>query len=400
MHETLGRAVPGPERGLRPRWIGGIAAVTGLVAILTMSGPAGAAASWSIVSSPDATGVANDFIQDVACASSTRCMAVGYTMSSSNVDQTLIESWNGKKWTIVTSPDTAVSDILSGISCVASSACIAVGRSLNASNTGSTLIESWNGKKWRIVTSPNHGKNGSILNAVSCAAVGSCTAVGEFYNSSGDTLSLAESSNGGHWSIASSPNSSTSLNYLNGVSCTSPTSCVAVGTYDDGAMAGWTLTETWDGISWTVVPSADVGSDGQTNTLQSVSCSSATSCTAVGSYTANNLGSQTLIESWDGMTWSVASSPNDGSNPNYLYGVSCTSATDCTAVGTYDVGTTFSGTLIESWDGESWTTASSPDQGSESTLFGVSCISAGGCTAVGLYHTASEDNQTLFESEA
>ena len=43
----------------------------------------------------------------------------------------------------------------------------------------------------------------------------------------------------------------------------------------------------------------------------------------------------TLAEVWDGSTWTVQSTPNPtGATSGSLYGVSCTSATACTAVGT------------------------------------------------------------------
>ena len=43
---------------------------------------------------------------------------------------------------------------------------------------------------------------------------------------------------------------------------------------------------------------------------------------------------QTLVESWDGTAWSITASPNPSGNPNsYLVGISCLSATNCTAVG-------------------------------------------------------------------
>jgi hypothetical protein len=57
--------------------------------------------------------------------------------------------------------------------------------------------------------------------------------------------------------------------------------------------------------------------------VDSVSCGSATSCTAIG---------QNLAEHWDGNTWTVQPTPSR--NPfNDLVSVSCPTATSCTAVG-------------------------------------------------------------------
>jgi hypothetical protein len=42
---------------------------------------------------------------------------------------------------------------------------------------------------------------------------------------------------------------------------------------------------------------------------------------------------QTLIEHYGGGGWTVVDSPNVGSQDNVLYGVACTNAQDCWAVG-------------------------------------------------------------------
>jgi hypothetical protein len=70
--------------------------------------------------------------------------------------------------------------------------------------------------------------------------------------------------------------------------------------------------------------------------LASVTCTSASDCWAVGYYHyPNRLIPRTLIEHWDGTAWTVASSPNVNGDYNQLTGVTCTSASDCWAVGYY-----------------------------------------------------------------
>ena len=97
--------------------------------------------------------------------------------------------------------------------------------------------------------------------------------------------------------------------------------------------------------------------------------SSATACTAAGLSYTNSGASTTLIESWDGTSWSVVPSPNPAPESG-LSGASCISATACTAVGLSG-----SGTVIESWDGTSWSVVPSPGTGIFG-LDGVSCVSA------------------------
>ena len=85
-----------------------------------------------------------------------------------------------------------------------------------------------------------------------------------------------------------------------------------------------------DSSTWSLVPTTN-----QTRSiLNGVSCVSATDCTAVGSV---HNAPETLVESWNGTAWSAVSTPNKvtGSSRNYLDGVSCDPATACNAVGYY-----------------------------------------------------------------
>lgn len=110
------------------------------------------------------------------------------------------------------------------------------------------------------------------------------------------------------------------IDLLLAASCVSPSSCTAVGYYDNSSGHQVTLVERWDGMSWTVVPSPNP-SDTQPNRFFGVSCVSADSCAAVGYYGSDP--TRTLTESWDGTAWRIVPSPNPGSNEDILFGVSC-----------------------------------------------------------------------------
>ena len=95
--------------------------------------------------------------------------------------------------------------------------------------------------------------------------------------------------------------------------CPSPARCVAVGSYADSSGTS-ALAESWNGTAWSIqrvpVPVSVTHS-----ALDGVSCSSATACTAVGYYT-DNLGDQvTLAEKWNGVSWSVQATPNPAALP-------------------------------------------------------------------------------------
>jgi hypothetical protein len=92
--------------------------------------------------------------------------------------------------------------------------------------------------------------------------------------------------------------SSGSNSELNGVSCVSPTTCVAVGDYWGAAGIDHTLIESWNGVAWSVVPSPSLAAE---RTLYGVSCSSANWCVAVGTHRTDiSMSSRTLVESWNG----------------------------------------------------------------------------------------------------
>ena len=82
-------------------------------------------------------------------------MAAGSYSTSLSPDgpvKLLAERWNGKKWTIVPSPDPggAVQSFFNGVSCTAPSACTATGEQHSASGGGHTLAERWDGATWTV----------------------------------------------------------------------------------------------------------------------------------------------------------------------------------------------------------------------------------------------------------
>ena len=83
---------------------------------------------------------------------------------------------------------------------------------------------------------------------------------------------------------------------LNGVSCASTTTCVAVGDLINSSSQEITLAQDWNGSSWTtlVTPTFPAGTGAA---LSAVSCASATYCIAVGyAYGASNTAA--LAERW------------------------------------------------------------------------------------------------------
>jgi hypothetical protein len=94
-----------------------------------------------------------------------------------------------------------------------------------------------------------------------------------------------------------------------------------------------TLTEHWNGTNWSVIASPNPGNV-SFNKLLGVTAISTSNVWAVGYYQSDSGAVQTLVEHWNGTSWSVVASPNSASTINQLFAVAAVSATDIWAVGT------------------------------------------------------------------
>lgn len=239
-----------------------------------------------------------------------------------------------------------------------------------------------------VVPSPNNGVGvRNRLNDTACTSPTNCVAVGYWQNGA-SYETLIEVWNGSTWSIVSSPNATSSQNnILHSVSCVSSNFCVAVGEFNNGS-AFQTLVLQWNGSAWSVVSSPNTSAV-LDNTLSAVSCVSSSFCSAVGYYD-NGADIQPLSLTWNGSSWASTPIPVPGSvYPSRFFDVSCASQSMCFAVGSYTVGPD-DFTLTEMWNGSSWAIVSSPNipYGSNNSnyLLGVACTSATFCQAVGSYY--------------
>jgi hypothetical protein len=221
---------------------------------------------------------------------------------------------------------------------------------------------------WSISASPSPGQ-GNALDGVSCSSPTTCVAVG-----SGPGGTLIETLSNNVWSVTPAP---TVVGTLNGVSCPHSNDCVAVGSGPNGA-----LIETYSNGAWSVTPTPTAGA------LDGVSCSDANDCVAVGSQ----------ILTLSSGAWSVTPSPEVGT----LAGVSCISPSECVAVGSVPSGTTEQ-TLIETLASGTWSVTPSPNgplcrnglKRCSHVLAGVSCTATSttpNCVAVGHWGGYGEYN--------
>jgi hypothetical protein len=267
---------------------------------------------------------------------------------------TVIWHYNGSSWSQVPSPSPDGGGYLNGVVATSRGNAWAVGliapggNGVPASNT-TPLIEAWNGKKWQVqrVVVP---AGGGQFRGVAATSKKDVWAVGWTGGSSeGNTLPLIEHWNGRRWSIVPSPAPAGSVTSgLSSVSVVSPTNAWAVGDSSDGSTAQ-TLAEHWNGRSWKIVPTPTPDGDDQLNSIAAVSAKNAWAVGMTNPSSCYPLCG-TLIEHWNGRTWSVVPSPDPPAEYlDDLWGV-VSFYRNAWAVGTTD----YAETMILHYNGKNW----------------------------------------------
>jgi hypothetical protein len=322
-------------------------------------------------------------MKDVSCSSPSACTVV---------KDGGIQRWNGSEWKAQTlaTPAGGSGVTAHAVSCPSASACTAVGAYTNGSGESKTLGELWNGTEWKVQTTPTPaGASFVQTTSISCLSSSECTAVGTY--GSGETKTFAMRWNGSEWSLQTTVNPSKETR-LTSVSCPTSSFCMASGFYYDFATSKWTPhAQSWNGSEWsTKAPVKPAGAN--ISWLYSVSCVTSSACWGVGpkEVDASTHETQTMVQFWNGSSWSLQTSPNPEGSQRIVEDVSCTSSLACTAVGFLGTG---SGSLPLNlkWDGSSWTAQNMPlaSGSAQARLFSTSCIAARGCVAVGQKWNAS-----------
>ena len=196
----------------------------------------------------------------------------------------------------------------------------------------------------------------------------------------------------GAWTLVTSPNGEGRISALNAVAATSTNDIWAVGlTTPADSGAPQTLIEHWDGLSWSIVPSPNrPGRDAQ-NVLQGVTAVASDDAWAVG-YSVD-LDSPTIYSTltlhWDGVSWSIVPSPNLERAPhayNALLGVSAVASDDIWAVGGTPVNDSGRAIFMH-WDGGGWSLFPAPPEMMfwfDSSRVGVAAIAPDDAWSIGL----------------
>jgi hypothetical protein len=272
-----------------------------------------------------------------------------WAVGDSDEGRALTEHWNGSNWSVIPILDGGG---LSGVAAVSTNDVWAVG-----SGNG-PLIEHWNGSSWTVVKSPSVGPGGGLSGVAALSATNVWAVGGYLPNSSSHVKTLIEHWNGSSWQVVPSPSVGSINNVLYGVAAISASDLWAVGAVTNSSYIQQTLIEHWNGTSWSIVTSPSPGS--MFNRLNAVAAVSTNDVWAVG------VGNGPLIEHWNGSSWKVVSSPTTIS----LSSVTAVSAHDVWAVG----GGYGTGALIEHWNGSSWKVVKGAPVGNGASLRAVAQV--------------------------
>ena len=395
-----------------------VGAVIGALFVLVVAvpSPVGATDSgWNIIPSPNTGPTDSSFLMSTACPNAWSCWAVGGVFSSlgnNSQPNALIDSWNGSTWSVgsdVTPPDTQAS-LLWSVDCVSSSDCWAVGaQEPDNQQQPVTLAENWNGSVWSVVPTPAVS---GYLFSVTCSNASDCWAVGDSLDGQQNPLNgIIYHWDGSQWSQSLRASSGQTYDQFASVTCASSSDCWAVGyagpnqlQYNflpgiaPSVVGSAALIEHWDGTDWSIAPTpaaaAPMGQD-----LTSVTCSGSSDCWAVGStMDASGNPSSSLVENWNGSTWTVTPSLDPLTPANILTAVTCLDASDCWAAGATDAASGQNTTpipYIENWNGSSWTVEPSPNVVAFGYLSGLTCVPRSGCFTTGFSATNLNNTTTL-----
>jgi hypothetical protein len=366
------------------------------------------------------------YVSSVSCAAAGNCAAVGHYLNRRHHSQGFVVSERRSRWgKAIEVPGlqalnkgvyypSAGADV-NTVSCGSAGSCAAGGFYLDAHQHRQGFVVSEKNGRWgkaiqvpgmAALTKPSSRYYGSDVISVSCASAGNCAAGGYYGPQSGYQQAFVASEKNGRWGkaieVPGMAALSAALPYaaVDSVSCASAGSCAAGGTYNDGNhQQGFVASEhngRW-GKAINIPGLQALNTFGDTS-VGSVSCTTAGNCTAGGTYNGDPdlLGSNGYVVTEKNGHWGHASNVpglaalnKDGEAD--VFSVSCGSPGNCAAGGSYyDIHGRFQGFVAVQMNG-TWQAAiqvpglAALNTGFEAYVNSVSCPPASNCVAGGDY---------------
>jgi hypothetical protein len=356
----------------------------------------------------------NANVSSVSCPASGRCAAGGYYTDGGHHQQGFVAVERNGRWRqAVEVPGLGALNKggnaqVTSVSCDSPGYCAAGGFYGNHSSNpyGFTsgrgfVVSETNGRWHRAVEVPGLGAlntgGKAEVTSVSCASRGSCAAVGFYKDRGGHQQGFVAVERNGVWGQAVEVPGLGALNtggksWVSSVSCASPGNCAAGGNYatdTSGHGQAFVVSETNGRWGTAQQVAANLNTGGVAG-VDSVSCASAGNCSAGGGY-SGHLGGQAFVISEVNGTWATAQAiagSLSATGGSVISSLSCVSAGQCSAGGTYDSDGYNTPFLVSEKNGVWGRVIFVPGLGRvarDAELNSVSCGSAGNCAAGGFY---------------
>lgn len=375
---------------------------------------------WSAIAAPEPTtngfgtapgtdgdGHESASLDAISCPATTTCVAVGEYEDADGNAFGLVDTFANGSWSAVAAPEPSSDPVaaaaanstggagvanLTGVDCPSATSCAAVGTYTDADTNTIALAEQLSNGAWvptaaaepatnPLGSGPGYATIGggrATFTGVSCPAVGTCVAVGDYNDTSHKRYGLVDSLTGNTWTASAAPEPSTNAS----------------------------------GVG----PGTDADGNGFANLL-SVSCATTTSCVAVGGYHDANGIESGLIDSGSGTTFAAtaasepASAATDANSfaAAELESVACPTTEACSAVGYFTDATGPGGyryVLADNLIGATWASNTAPEPSNagtdtdleeRATASAVSCSTDGACLLAGSYRDTSAHSNGLLD---
>ena len=370
---------------------------------------------------------------DVACTSPGNCVAVGDATASDGTQLAIVQSQRTGVWSAV-QPATFAAGIentnpnegFAAVSCAAADSCVAVGWFLDAAGNQEAMTMTDVGGVWGTARPATFGAGvanaapDALFTSVSCAAVGACTAAGQFYDVAGGVEAMTASAVGGVWSavtpavVASSEQPRVANDGFAAIDCATPGNCTAVGWFRDSDGHQQAMTESDTAGHWSTAIPARIPpgvEDTPNDEFTSVSCPTALNCTAAGWFLYAGGHQRSFIAAESNGKWAtgIPSYIPAGLSASGLFqgftSISCPSVGNCATVGWLKLASGGIGAVMWMENAGRWqslTTATFdgtvhgpvPNDG----FTAVSCATPGNCTAAGYFVDANGNREAMTAS--
>ncbi len=403
------------RRGRRFLPLAGVLAVAGVTAATALA----ASVSWGSAIEVPGSGALNAGgsaqVLAISCTGTGSCSAGGFYKDGpdgTGHHAFVATETNGSWGNAIEVPGTGALNVdrdaqVTLLSCTSPGNCSAGGYYTDGGgNTHGFVANEKNGAWGNAVEVPGLAaldSNGfSSVSALGCHGTGNCTIGGSYYDNGGHLFVAVEKA--GVWGNAITLPGAAALHFganvtLDSISCGSASTCTAGGSYLTGIhYQAFIISEkkgVW-GKAKEVPGTAALNAGGRADVI-SISCTSATACTAGGTYldSSNNTQAFTVSTSKMGAWGAAKRLPGTGTYAT-LTSLSCASPGNCSAGGNFSAPDGTQAFVVSSKAGK-WGSAlevpgiAALDNSTDSEVFNVSCASAGNCAATGYYDAAPRE---------